>query len=155
MSEAVQDSTELTSALRTMFEQHIAFNQTLGLKLLDCTPGRSSLGFAMRPELVGNFSRGMLHGGVSSAVLDVAGGLAAMLSLIERHADLPLDEQLARTARVSTIDLRVDYLRPGLGKQFHTRAEIIRAGSRVAVVRTELLNEEQTLIASAVAAYTL
>jgi uncharacterized protein (TIGR00369 family) len=145
----------LEAALRVIFEQHISFNKMLGLRLLSADVGASSLGFEMREDLIGNFSRGMLHGGVISAVLDVAGGLASMLSLIERHPDESLKERLARTSRVSTIDLRVDYLRPGIGKSFHTRAEILRAGSRVAVVRTELLNEEATVIASAVAAYTL
>lgn len=151
------DNPALVAGLHDIFENRIAFNKTLGLKLLSCAPDAASLGFEMRPDLIGNFSRGMLHGGVISAVLDVAGGLAVMLHVIQRHVadNEPIKDQLARTSRVSTIDLRVDYLRPGLGARFHTRTEMMRAGSRVAVVRAELLNEADTLIASAVAAYTV
>ena len=151
------DNPVLVAGLHDIFENRIAFNKTLGLKLLSCDPEAPALGFDMRPELIGNFSRGMLHGGVISAALDVAGGLAVMLQVIQRHVadDESVEQQLARTARVSTIDLRVDYLRPGIGTRFHTRTEIMRAGSRVAVVRAELLNEANTLIASAVAAYTV
>lgn len=41
----------------------------------------------MRPELVGNPVRQILHGGVISAALDVVGGLAIALASITRKAE--------------------------------------------------------------------
>lgn len=41
--------------------------------------------FEMRPELVGNFTRGNLHGGVISSVLDVTGGMVAWTGIIEKN----------------------------------------------------------------------
>jgi uncharacterized protein (TIGR00369 family) len=143
--------------LREIFEARIPFNQVLGLRVASLDPQTPRLAFDMRPEMVGNFTRGMLHGGVISATLDAAGGLAATLAIFERHAGQgeSVEAQLARFGRVGTIDLRVDYLRPGIGKQFETRSQVLRSGSRVAVVRSDLHNESDVLIASAVAAYTV
>ncbi|MFM5687316.1 thioesterase family protein, partial [Aeromonas caviae] len=58
-----------------------------------------------------------------------------------------------RFARLGTIDLRVDYLRPGRGNEFIATAHIIRAGSKVAVARMELHNEEGTHIAFGTGTY--
>jgi uncharacterized protein (TIGR00369 family) len=153
----LRDFPEVTRALKHVFEQMIPFNKTVGMMLDDADPESPSLRVTMQPHLVGNFSRGMLHGGVTAAVLDVAGGMMSMVSVLKRHlgAGESIEVQLARFARISTIDLRVDYLRPGLGESFHTRSVMLRAGSRVAVVRSDLFNETEELIASATAAYTV
>ena len=105
---------EKTQALlRAVMEEHIAFNKQLGLKVESFDPAAPKLRFDMRPELVGNPSRQILHGGVISATLDVAGGFAIMLSLAK-------DAEITPTSfpNMGTIDLRVDYLRPGRGKHF-------------------------------------
>lgn len=58
-----------------------------------------------------------------------------------------------RYSRLGTIDLRVDYLRPGLGKHFTASAEVVRLGGRVGSTQMRLVNDEDTLIATAAAAY--
>ncbi len=150
------DHPQLLEGLRRVFEDDIPFNKVLGLRVGSLDPRAPELRFDMRPDLIGNFTRGMLHGGVISSVLDVAGGLGAMLAILERHAGQgeSIETQLARFVRVGTIDLRVDYLRPGRGTHFRTRGQTLWSGSRVAVVRADLLNETDELIASAVGAYT-
>ena len=150
------DHPHLLEGLRRVFEDDIPFNKVLGLRVSSLDPRAPELRFDMRPDLIGNFTRGMLHGGVISSVLDVAGGLGAMLAILERHAGQgeSIETQLARFVRVGTIDLRVDYLRPGRGTHFRTRGQTLRSGSRVAVVRADMLNETDELIASAVGAYT-
>jgi len=54
---------------------------------------------------------------------------------------------------VSTIDLRVDFLRPGLGKWFVATAYTLRTGNRVAVTRIELHNDRNDLIAVGTGSY--
>ena len=54
---------------------------------------------------------------------------------------------------MGTIDLRVDYLRPGRGERFTATSSLLRAGNKVAVARVELHNEAQVYIASATATY--
>jgi uncharacterized protein (TIGR00369 family) len=134
--------------LRQVMEQHIAFNKHLGLKVESFDPAAPKLRFDMRPELVGNPKRQILHGGVISAALDVVGGLAIMLSLAGEMDGTP-----DTFPNIGTIDLRVDYLRPGRGKHFIATGRIVRKGSRIAVIHMELHNDEGELIATGGAAY--
>jgi uncharacterized protein (TIGR00369 family) len=136
------------AVLRRVMEHHIAFNKHLGIKVESFDADAPKLRFDMRPELVGNPMRQILHGGVISAVLDVAGGYAIMLSLAGNSEITP-----ATFPKMGTIDLRVDYLRPGRGKYFIATARIVRKGSRIAVTHMELHNDAGELIATGGAAY--
>ena len=107
--------------MRKVMEEHIAFNKLLGLKVESFDAAAPKLRFDMRPELVGNPARQILHGGVISATLDVAGGFAIMLSLAAEMTGIPTS-----FPNMGTIDLRVDYLRPGRGKYFVATARIVR-----------------------------
>lgn len=151
------DDPRLVAALRDVFEERVPFNKALAMQIISLDPAAPVIRIDMRPDLVGNFMRGILHGGVISAVLDVSCGLGAMLSVIEKHIAQgeALEAQIGRFSRIGTIDLRVDYLRPGVGEWFVAKAEIMRSGNRVAVVRSELRNDSEELIAAAVAAYTI
>ena len=138
----------LQALMRKVMEQHIAFNKYLGLKVESFDLAAPKLRFDMRPELVGNPARQILHGGVISAALDVAGGFAIMLSLAAEMTGIPTS-----FPNMGTIDLRVDYLRPGRGKYFIATARIVRQGKRIAVTHMELHNDEGKLIATGGAAY--
>lgn len=111
------------------------------------------LRFAMREELVGNYMRNILHGGVISATLDVTAGLVAFMGVAARVRSGSLEDRLERFSRLGTIDLRVDYLRPGSGNSFVATARILRSGNRIAVVRAELHNDVGELIAAATCTY--
>ena len=139
---------DMQALMRQVMEQHIAFNRHLGLKVESFDIEAPKLRFDMRPELVGNPSRQILHGGVISATLDVAGGFAIMLSLAAERELTP-----ASFPNMGTIDLRVDYLRPGRGKYFVATARIVRKGKRIAVTHMELHNDTGELIATGGAAY--
>ncbi|MCZ6476969.1 MAG: hypothetical protein O6851_01435 [Gemmatimonadetes bacterium] len=49
--------------------------------------------------------------------------------------------------------MRVDFLRPVSGKHFETTGYVLRAGSRVAVTRTELRDDKARLIAVGTGTY--
>jgi acyl-coenzyme A thioesterase PaaI-like protein len=93
----------------------------------------------MRRELIGHYSHNRIHGGVISASLDAMGGLAVMAAIGARHMDEAPAQRLHRFGKLGTIDLRIDYLRPGIGDRFELRAEVLRLGSRVATTRMEFL----------------
>jgi len=147
------EQARLEATLTTLFEQQIRFNQVLGLKLLGSGANGPTLRFDMRPELIGHHLYGRLHGGVISATLDATGGLALMWAIGEKHADEPAAQVMQRFSRLGTIDLRVDYLRPGLGRHFVASAEVVRLGGRVGTTQMRLVNDDGTLIATAAAAY--
>jgi uncharacterized protein (TIGR00369 family) len=132
-----------------IMRDHVPFNRVLGLQVESHDPAAPKLAFDMRPELLGNARRGILHGGVISATLDVVAGYAIMLALArDRHPG-----EKPEFPNIGTIDLRVDYLRPGRGKRFVATGRVVRMGSRIAVTHMELHNDEGELIATGGAAY--
>ncbi len=151
MSGEGQDDS-LKAKIGVAFEQWIPFNRVLGLKIDSLDPAAPRLRFDMRPELVGNPIRQILHGGVISATLDVVGGLAIALASIS-DSENPLEVALQTFPNIGTIDLRIDYLRPGRGSFFVATGRVVRLGGRVAVVHTELVNDSGEQIATGSAAY--
>jgi uncharacterized protein (TIGR00369 family) len=149
------EQARLDAALVDLFERRIVFNQVLGLKIESVTPGDVRARFDMRPELVGHYAYGRLHGGVISAVLDALGGLTLMAGIAERHPNDSTEQVLHRFAKMGTIDLRVDFLRPGLGRHFLASAAVTRLGGRVGSTQMRLVNDEGTLISTGAAAYML
>ena len=143
---------EQAQAVRQMFER-IPFNQALGIELDEVSTSQVVMHLPMKPELVGNFVHGILHGGVIASLLDVAGGAMAMLGAFDKHRHLTTQERATRLSRLGTIDLRIDYLRPGRGSRFSASAMLLRSGNKVAVVRSELHNELGTLIAVGTGTY--
>ncbi|UCG97311.1 MAG: thioesterase family protein [Burkholderiales bacterium] len=145
----------LEAALAELFEHLVTFNQTLGLKVVRLGPGGPQLRFEMRPELVGHYQHGRLHGGVISATLDAMAGLAIMVALGEKHPEESADQVMHRFSRLGTIDLRVDYLRPGIGRHFVASAEVMRLGGRVGSAQMRLVNDADLLVATGTASYML
>ena len=150
---AVEFEPEFVAGLKHIFEDLITFNQVLGLKIASITPGKVVAHIAMKPELVGHFSFNRIHGGVISAGLDAMGGVAVMSAIGARHMDEPPLQRLHRFAKLGTIDLRIDYLRPGIGEHFELRAEVMRLGSRVASTRMEFLGADGKLLSTGAGAY--
>ena len=144
---------EFIDGLRNLFEEKIVFNQVLGLKIESLRPEQVTARIDMRHELVGHFSYNRVHGGVIAAGLDAMGGLAVMAAIGARHMEEPPVQRLHRFAKLGTIDMRVDFLRPGIGSHFTLRAEVLRLGSRVATTRMEFLGPDGQLMSSAAAAY--
>ncbi|GKT15260.1 thioesterase family protein [Acidovorax sp. SUPP2522] len=144
---------EFIDGLKDIFEQRIVFNQLLGLKVTHLGAKHVEARIEMKPELVGHYAYNRVHGGVISAGLDAMGGLAVMAAIGARHMDEPPAQRLHRFGKLGTIDLRIDYLRPGIGSHFTLRAEVLRLGSRVASTRMEFFGPDGTLMSAGAAAY--
>ena len=144
---------EFIEGVRTIFEEKIVFNQVLGLKVQDVAPDRVTARIDMRPDLIGHYAYNRMHGGVISAGLDAMGGLAVMAAIGARHMDEAPSQRLQRFAKLGTIDLRIDYLRPAIGAHFELRAQVLRLGSRVATTRMEFLGADGQLLSAGAAAY--
>jgi uncharacterized protein (TIGR00369 family) len=133
------------SVLKQVTEEFIPFNKMLGVEATRIENGRVRLEIAFRPELVGDPMKPALHGGVLSALADTAGGMAVW-GAIENEM-----------ARVSTIDLRLDYLRPAKLERIAADAVIIRVGGRVGVADVRLfhLSHEEETVATAKGVYAI
>src|SRR4029077_1369096 len=90
----------VATLLRQFFEEHIPFNRSLGMKVVSIAKGAAHCELPFKDELVGDPMRPALHGGVLSALADAVGG-CAVFTVVEPGT------------KISTIDLRIDYLRPG------------------------------------------
>ena len=144
---------EFVDGLTRIFEEMIVFNQVLGLKVTSIRADGVTGRIAMRRELIGHYSFNRVHGGVISAGLDAMGGLAVMAAIGARHMDEAPAQRLSRFGKLGTIDLRIDYLRPGIGDHFELRAEVLRLGSRVATTRMEFFGADGKLLSTGAGAY--
>ncbi len=116
------------TALRQVMEELIPFNRVLGIRVVEIDRGHVRMEIAFREELIGDPVRRAVHGGVISALADTAGGCAVWSALDEP------------TARVSTIDIRIDYLRPGRPETLVAEGNVVRAGRRVGVADIRLFH---------------
>jgi uncharacterized protein (TIGR00369 family) len=132
LSDSPTDESRLQTLIR-WFETEIPFNLFLGLKVVRYEKGECTLRIPWRDELVGDASRPAIHGGVISMLADTCGG-AACFSMLDNPAD-----------RVSTVDLRVDYLRPGPRADLLCDAHVVRMGNKVAVARMEVYADQGNL----------
>jgi len=144
---------EFIAALREIYEEKILFNQWLGLRVDSIKATGIDASLTMKPELVGHFAYNRIHGGVISAVLDVMGSLAVMAALGAKHMDESPAKRIERFTRHSTIDMRVDYLRPGIGDRFLVHTEAVRVGARVSNARMEFRSADGKLLSTGTAAY--
>jgi uncharacterized protein (TIGR00369 family) len=144
---------QMLDLLREIYEKTMPFDRLLGVKVASLSLTDVQVRIDMREELIGNFIRRILHGGVISSVLDLTGGLVASVELLKHMENQPVDEIKKRLMRMGTIDLRVDYLRVGEGEYFLASGTVLRRGNRVAVVRTELCNDKNLLIAAGTGTY--
>ena len=148
-----KEEQNLKSSITELFEERITFNGFLGFKIASLEPGSASIKFSMRPELVGHYLYGRLHGGVISSVLDATAGLAVVCEVAEFHPHESTLEIMSRFRYLGTVDLRIDYLRQGIGEEFFATAEVTRLGKRIAATSMQLKNDEGSLIATGNATY--
>ena len=127
-----------------LMENALPFNVYLGIKAHQFERGCITLRLEPKPEFIGDPVRPALHGGLIATLADTAAGMA-VFSIIKR------------SCTTSTIDLRVDYLRPGAVDQaLFARSKVIRQGRRVCVIHTTLYHEDiETPIAMSSATYSI
>jgi uncharacterized protein (TIGR00369 family) len=144
---------KILQLLRIVYLDIMPFNKHIGIKIDSLTMDEVKLRIDMKPELVGNSEQNILHGGVISAVIDQTGGMIAQSSTMRLLGNCLVEDLAGRISKISTIDMRVDYLRPGAGDYFITTGSLVRTGNKVVVVKMELVNNEDVLIAIGTATY--
>ncbi len=146
---------DLVNYFMQIDSQQPSFSSFLDLSIDSPDFDTPVLGLKMRDNLVGNLVYRTLHGGIIASVLDALGGHAVFLKVFQQVKGEPLEKQVKRTVKIGSIDLRIDYLRPGTGNSFVASGTILRTGNKVAVTRMELHNEEDKLIAVGTGTYTV
>lgn len=118
----MQINEEVLALVRKFMRELVPFNGFLGIEVDSLVEGRAVLSLPFRPEFIGDSTRNppALHGGLIATLLDTCGGAAVWTTVNP-------------TDKVSTIDMRVDYLRPGRSERLLAEALVIRTGNRVGV----------------------
>ncbi len=110
------------------------YQRFLGLRAISLDPeaGRVTLRLPFRPEFQRAPDRPEIHGGVTAALIDIAGDYALAVKL---------------GGGVPTIDLRVDYLRMAVSTDLLAHARTVKAGRTIGLVDVEVTDQEGRLIA--------
>ena len=108
-----------------------------------------------RPQLLGNYSRDMIHGGVTLSLLDAVGGMQAFREVIRRDPAQSGLLGLDVLKKVSTISLTTQFLRPGVGHSFYASAKVQRLGRKVAFMEMQMMNQDHLAIAAANGVYSV
>lgn len=81
-------------------------------------------------------SLGIMHGGLTSTLLDSAMGTAANLNL-------------GKDEGAVTLDLNIRFLSPGIGERFKCEGKVVKSGRQIIVTEGAVWNEKKEMIASA------
>lgn len=114
------------------------FHRLIGLELVRAGEGEVELRVGWREEFRRADGSDWYHGGIISALIDIAGDYAVASSL---------------GRWVPTIDLRVDYLRPAREGALTALARTVKVCRTVAVADVELRDGKGALVAVGRAAY--
>ena len=149
------ESEALLEQIRSYYLEFLPFNKVLGIEIdhLDYDTGEAVTRFSMQENLIGNSVARILHGGVTASVLDLTGGLSGLISCVKQYEFASHDTLYEKLTAMATVDMRVDYLRPGRGEAFTCKSRVIRAGSRIVVSKMDLFNETDRRIATGTATY--
>lgn len=115
-----------------------AFMQLIRAQLVRIEPGIVEITLPYRTELTQQ--NGFVHAGVVTTIADTACGYAA-------YSLMPAG------AAVLSVEFKVSLLRPAKGDEFLARAEVIKAGKTLTVVKADVFgisgaDGNQTLVAS-------
>jgi len=136
------------------FYLELPFNKFLDLTVTNISHEKAILCLNSKPDLIGNTFKSILHGGVIMSVMDAAGGLLALAHLFNKIKHLPKEQIMKALSESGTVDIRVDFLRPGSGMEFNIEADLLRGGKRIAATRIQMSNQNN-IIANASATYLL
>jgi uncharacterized protein (TIGR00369 family) len=129
--------------LKKVFEDQMPANKHLGLKILDLKEGYTKIHIPFKEEFIGDFFQNRWHGGILASIADTAGGIAAV-STVESIDD-----------KVSTIDMRIDYLNGSEPKDLYAETEMIKNGKRIVKVDIKIYHNKEKIIAVGRCAYSI
>ena len=125
----------------------VPYNRLLGVRF-DRMGDELTARMPFGPHLVGNPFLPAIHGGVTGSFLEIAGLMQLAWTLVTADLDRggPAAQAIARgqfPPMPKTIDITIDYLRPGRPRESFARARIQKAGRRVAHVHVEAWQDER------------
>ncbi|GAB4510425.1 MAG: thioesterase family protein [Allomuricauda sp.] len=110
-------------------EEEIPIHRYLGLKVETIEKEFIRVRIPFREDFVGDIRTKRWHGGIMATVMDSVGGAIGIANF-----ESPED-------KLSTIDLRVDYLRFAEGKDLLFEGKLVRMGNRIMVTKMKAFQD--------------
>jgi len=123
-----------------MKEIHFPFLEHTGAKLKDFTQGKANVELYIKPYHLQH--KGFVHGGVISTLMDNTGWYAVASNLDDGFTAV-------------TMEIKINYLRPALGKYLSVSASVKRMGKTTAFAAIELFDDQEVLVAYATGTYAI
>ena len=148
---------DLMKLVNMLFIDECLYLKPFNLAIESFDVDGASMRFTMSDLLIGSKKNPQLHGGAVATILDTVGTLPVFIRMINAIKGESIFDRVQKMeedqSRLGTIDLRIDYLRPGRGRYFIAKSLVLRTGSIIAVTRMELENDEKKLIAVGTGTY--
>ena len=117
-----------------------SFETLLKIRVVKRHDDGVTVSMPLRPEFMNN--SGVMHGGVIATLADEAVGFS-------------VDIHFKRKQRITTTELKVNYLLPVAGRRLSARCHLVRVGKHLCVGRVDLMDDRKKLVAIATATYML
>lgn len=136
------DNPRFSGMVAEGFLGNIPHSKHLGVQVVSAERNKATLRLPYKEDLLGNISDDIIHGGVIISLMDAVGGMATFCALPSMEA-------------IATLDLRVDYLKPGIaGKAVEATGECYKLTNSIAFIRmTAYQDAPEDPIASCVATF--
>jgi uncharacterized protein (TIGR00369 family) len=113
------------------------FNHHLGFHVARMYKDGLTMECTARPEMTNG--HGTLHGGVTAALIDAAIGVAVIA--------------LAGGRPAGTVEMKVNYLRPGRDDKFHCRSRVLKMGRTLVFAEAVVRDGRGRVVATGQATY--
>jgi len=130
MKETEADKIKRLKLIKETFQNVMPVNKMLGMIIEKLKDGYAEVHVPFQKQFVGDFKRGLYHGGILASVADTAGGLVAYTQA--RNGD-----------QINTVDMRIDYLHGALESDLHCIASLVKTGNRIILADVNIFQDHQ------------
>ncbi|MCC6364136.1 MAG: PaaI family thioesterase [Bryobacterales bacterium] len=116
------------------------FNRSVGIHITKVHKDGVTIEIPMRDDLLNG--AGVLHGGVTATIADVAVGMAIM-------------HHFGGTRQATTVELKINYFRPISAGRVAARSRLLRIGSHLVIGSVDIRDEGKNSVGFAIVTYML
>ena len=130
MKETAEDKAQRLALIKEGMLNAMPVNKLLGVMLESIEEGDVEVRVPFQKLFVGDFRRGLWHGGILASIADTVGGIVAF-SLAH------LNDQ------INTVDMRIDYLHGAVEDDIYGTGVLVKSGKRIILVDVKLFQKHQ------------
>jgi len=140
MEEYEELAPRFKAAIMEWMETRNPFWSLLGMELIEIKKGWAQVRLPIEEKLTNAI--GLVHGGAIFSVADSAVGMA-LVGMINRNEN------------ISTLEMKINYMKPVNGREIVAEARIIHRGSQSAIGDVEVRDEDRNLVSKGLATYAI